>query len=133
MVRKRPLIAAALSLYPGLGHAYLRRWLRALLWFGLVVSAVAFVAPEAALDGSVGVFEGAQMISENLSTVEEFALVSILGFSMLDAYLLAEHGERRDDDGVPTCPHCGQELDEDLDFCHWCTSRLDEPTEEETA
>jgi len=132
MVRKRPLIAAALSLYPGLGHAYLRRWLRALLWFGLVVSAVAFVAPEAALDGSVGVFEGAQMISENLSTVEEFALVSILGFSMLDAYLLAEHGERRSDDGVPTCPHCGQELDEDLDFCHWCTSRLDEPTEEET-
>jgi len=133
MVRKRPLIAAALSLYPGLGHAYLRRWLRALLWFGLVVSAVAFVAPEAALDGSVGVFEGAQMISENLSTVEEFALVSILGFSMLDAYLLAEHGERRSDDGVPTCPHCGQELDEELDFCHWCTSRLDEPVDEETA
>ncbi|GAA0661263.1 zinc ribbon domain-containing protein [Natronoarchaeum mannanilyticum] len=132
MVRKRPLIAAALSLYPGLGHAYLRRWLRALLWFGLVVSAVAFVAPEAALDGSVGVFEGAQMISGNLSTVEEFALVSILGFSMLDAYLLAEHGERQSDDGVPTCPHCGQELDEDLDFCHWCTSRLDEPTEEES-
>jgi len=132
MVRKRPLIAAALSLYPGLGHAYLRRWLRALLWFGLVVSAVAFVAPEAALDGSVGVFEGAQLITENLSTVEEFALVSILGFSMLDAYLLAEHGQRRADDGVPTCPHCGQELDEDLDFCHWCTSRLDEPADEET-
>jgi len=132
MVRKRPLIAVALSLYPGLGHAYLRRWLRALLWFGLILSSLAFVAPEAALDGSVSVLEGIRLLFEQLTTVELFALVSILGFSMLDAYVLAEHVERRSADGVPTCPHCGQELDEDLDFCHWCTSRLNESAEEET-
>lgn len=132
MVRKRPLIAVALSIYPGLGHAYLRRWLRALLWFGLVVSAVVFVAPEAAIDGSMSVMAGAELISEEISTVEEFALVSILGFSMLDAYVLAEHAERQNADGAPVCPYCGQELDEDLDFCHWCTSRLDEPVDEES-
>ncbi len=132
MVRKRPLIAVALSLYPGLGHAYLRRWLRALLWFGLVLSALAFVAPEAALDGSMGVLDGVLLIFEELTAAEQFALVSIFGFSMLDAYVLAEHTDRQSDDGTPTCPHCGQELDEDLDFCHWCTSRLDEPVDEET-
>ena len=33
---KRPLVAALLSfLQPGLGHLYLREWLRAILWAGL--------------------------------------------------------------------------------------------------
>ena len=28
------------------------------------------------------------------------------------------------------CPECGKELDPDLDFCPWCTARLDESSEE---
>ncbi|GGI93951.1 zinc ribbon domain-containing protein [Halobellus salinus] len=28
------------------------------------------------------------------------------------------------------CPECGEELDPDLDFCPWCTARLDESGEE---
>lgn len=32
---KRLWLASALAvIYPGLGHVYLREWLRALLWFG---------------------------------------------------------------------------------------------------
>ncbi|MGQ4554449.1 DUF7575 domain-containing protein [Halobellus sp. GM3] len=26
--------------------------------------------------------------------------------------------------GASDCPHCGKELDPDLDFCPWCTTRL---------
>jgi hypothetical protein len=27
--------------------------------------------------------------------------------------------------GSTECPECGKELDPDLDFCPWCTTRLD--------
>ena len=133
MVRKRPLVAVALSLYPGLGHVYQRRWLRALLWFGLVASALAFVAPEAALDGSMSILASVDLLFEQLTVAEEFALASIVGFNMLDAYVLAAHAGRQVDDGTPTCPNCGKELDDDLEFCHWCTTRLDRPEESESA
>ncbi|PSP91758.1 zinc ribbon domain-containing protein, partial [Halobacteriales archaeon QH_8_68_33] len=23
------------------------------------------------------------------------------------------------------CPNCGEDLDPDLEFCHWCTERTD--------
>lgn len=134
MLRKRPLIAVALAfVYPGLGHAYLKRWLRALLWFGLVVSAVVFVIPDSAIEGSESVLGTVQAVSEQLSLGESLALVSILVFNMIDAYVLAEHTDRQARrDEVVTCPQCGQELDEDLDFCHWCTTRFDTPNDEET-
>ena len=42
---KRPLVAALLSfLQPGLGHLYLREWLRAVLWAGLWVGSLVVVA-----------------------------------------------------------------------------------------
>jgi len=45
--RKRPWLAAALAfVYPGLGHAYLRSWLRAFIWFLLGVMTAALVTPE---------------------------------------------------------------------------------------
>jgi endogenous inhibitor of DNA gyrase (YacG/DUF329 family) len=27
------------------------------------------------------------------------------------------------------CPECGKELDPELDFCPWCTTRFDEESE----
>jgi predicted amidophosphoribosyltransferase len=42
--------------------------------------------------------------------------------SVGDAYVLARQGSSTDGQH---CPSCGKELDEDLDFCHWCTQRLD--------
>lgn len=136
MIRKRPLIAVALAfIYPGLGHAYLRRWLRALLWFGLVVSAVVFIVPNDAFETSESVFTGVQAVSEQLSTGEALALASILFFNMLDAYVLAAYVDRPtpgpDDQAAPSCPHCGKELDEDLTFCHWCTTEIQELSDAE--
>jgi len=128
MIRKRPLIAVALALYPGLGHAYLRRWFRALLWFGLAVSALVFVVPPEAVEGSISMAATFELLSEELSTVEELALVSVFAFNMVDAYVLAEHAERMRGTDVPVC---GGELDEELEFCHWCTTRFDELAEQE--
>ncbi len=35
--RKRPLLAVVLAfIFPGLGHFYLRKWVRGLLWLGLL-------------------------------------------------------------------------------------------------
>ncbi|WP_336021696.1 zinc ribbon domain-containing protein [Halobellus salinisoli] len=28
-------------------------------------------------------------------------------------------------ESADSCPHCGKELDPELDFCPWCTTRLD--------
>ncbi|MEX1295558.1 MAG: hypothetical protein AB1Z67_05230, partial [Candidatus Limnocylindrales bacterium] len=43
--RRSAFAAAFLSfIFPGLGHAYLRRWLRALLWAGLPIVGLAAVA-----------------------------------------------------------------------------------------
>jgi hypothetical protein len=48
---RRPVVAALLSfLQPGLGHLYLREWLRAVLWAGLWVGSLVVVADSAGLD-----------------------------------------------------------------------------------
>ncbi len=118
---------------PGFGHVYLREWLRAVLWFGLILSASSLLVPvsstaepatfEAALQASVAAVESAPW--EN-----RVALLAIISLSMADAYWMATRGNRmaQADEGV-ACPHCGKEIDEDLDFCHWCTTPL-EPREE---
>jgi predicted amidophosphoribosyltransferase len=32
-----------------------------------------------------------------------------------------------------TCPNCGGELDEEIDFCPWCTMRFETETPEDAA
>ncbi|QSG03821.1 zinc ribbon domain-containing protein [Natranaeroarchaeum sulfidigenes] len=140
MIRKRPLIAVLLAfVYPGLGHAYLRRWLRALLWFGLVVSAVVFIIPNEPFEAADSVLGGARAVAEQLSFGESLALASIVFFNMLDAYVLAAYvdrptaAQREDGEAAASCPHCGKDLDEDLTFCHWCTTELDQLAETEAS
>jgi hypothetical protein len=44
---------------------------------------------------------------------------------MLDAYCVAKRGNEQTAVMEGTdCPHCGKEVDPDLDFCHWCTERI---------
>ncbi|MBB6646493.1 zinc ribbon domain-containing protein [Halobellus ruber] len=144
---KRPWLAALLgTLATGLGHIYLRRWKRGLGWFAVAVAMSAlFVPPEAAralLSGSGG----------DVATLAPLLAVAVA--SVADAYVLARmsHREARDSDGerpstasesgsgsavaaggvtgtgagATECPECGKELDPELDFCPWCTTRLDE-------
>ena len=127
--RKRPWLAAVLAfIYPGLGHVYLREWLRAVLWFGLVFSTTTLLVEEsvmAPLEDGFSV-DALLAVSSNIPLEASVALFLITALSMADAFYMATKGNAEAEvvEGT-TCPHCGKELEEDLDFCHWCTTRLD--------
>jgi len=127
--RKRPWLAAVLTvLIPGLGHLYLRLWGRALLWFLVVIGSVFVLVPEWFSAESLGDLTG---IAEGIDPLTSLALLGMSALCVVDAYLMAnrynERARRQHDDATTSCPECGRELDGDLDFCHWCTARLDEP------
>ena len=129
--RKRPWLAALLSaVYPGLGHVYLREWVRGLLWFGLVIATVSFVIPTAAIPPTESdlTLDAVVAASQALPTAATLALFGIVVCSVADAYRLAALGNRRAEAvSGGRCPHCGHDMDAelDLDFCPWCTARLD--------
>ncbi|MEF8888059.1 MAG: zinc ribbon domain-containing protein [Haloarculaceae archaeon] len=125
---KRPWLAALLSvLYPGLGHVYLRLWGRALLWFLSIVTATALLVPPEAYPSTLSVgaaMEAAQALPLTVSLT--ILLMTLL--NVLDAYMMAKRASKSGGDaseGGPTCPNCGKEVDEDLDFCQWCTTELE--------
>ncbi|MCD2202011.1 zinc ribbon domain-containing protein [Halobacterium sp. KA-6] len=147
MVNRRGVIAAVLGfVYPGLGHVYLRRWVRAVSWFVLALVTAALVVPESAYqafqtDGFAGLVEA----SESFGLEVTLSLLVIRVLNVVDAYLVAvrdtanEVAERvptpggadADAAGEPVeCPECGKELDSDLDFCPWCTTRFDTATDD---
>jgi len=134
--RKRPWLAALLAfIYPGLGHVYLREWLRALLWFGLVFSTTTLLIDDslmAPLSDGVSV-DALLTVTRNVPMEASVVLFAITAFSMADAFYMATRGNAEAEvaEGA-TCPHCGKELEDDLDFCHWCTTELDRPAEPET-
>lgn len=131
--RKRPWLAAVLAfIYPGLGHVYLREWLRAVLWFGLVVSTTTFLVDQsvtAPLNDGVSL-EALVAVSQNISLGATMALFAITALSMVDAFWMAtrENAQTEVVEGTK-CPNCGKELEDDLSFCHWCTTELDQPVE----
>lgn len=123
--QKRPWLAALLAAFiTGFGHLYLRRLRRAIGWLAVsfLVSAL-FVDPaavEAIAAGSVDL--------ETMMAVWPMYLV--IGLSTLDAYLLAwiqnAIPSTPADDDSTACPHCGNDLDPDLEFCHWCTRSIED-------
>lgn len=132
---KRTWLAVTLALLvTGLGHLYLRRWLRAVGWVLLAFGASMFVP--------AGVIE-ALANGTPPSDVTVIAPILVVGLlSIADAYLVArQHNAQvraqtaaavaREETGTTaTCPACGREVDTDLDFCHWCTTKLDRPTDD---
>jgi len=128
-LRNNPLLAALLgTVVTGLGHLYLRRWLRALGWLGLTVAASVLFVPETISALSLGT------LTDPFSTLP---IVLISAASALDAYLIAK--AKVQFDGVqaasgagptgghksPPCPACGKPVDPDLGFCHWCTTEFE--------
>ena len=126
---KRPWLAAMLAfLQPGLGHLYLRAWIRAVLWFALWFGTLAATVPSVGSGGLLSVAERTLGALAALSPEATIAIGSVTLFSTLDAYWLASRVNDRargTDDGARNCPHCGREVDADLDFCHWCTEPID--------
>lgn len=119
--QKRPWLAALLSiLVTGLGHIYLRQWLRALWWVTLVILAGLFFLPE-------DVFFETQPSLTEIGPV--FIIVSLC---VIDAYLIARvHNRRLAVTNFERCPLCGTELDPELTFCWGCASDVETkpPTE----
>lgn len=131
---KRPLLAALLTFFqPGLGHLYLREWLRAVLWAGVWIGSLVVVVTSAGLDltgleslaAAFGFFPGA----DGFPPEAALAMVAVTAFATLDAYWLTARNNHQLRDNVGRCPHCGRELDPTLAFCHWCT----EPRDDEAA
>jgi hypothetical protein len=102
-------------LYPGLGHAYLRRWPRALGWFCLAIG-VAVVLLDPVESGGV---DGAVRALRSAPPSTQFALSAVTAASGADAFHLARERETG-----PTCPACGKDVDHGVDFCIWCTEPL---------
>ena len=128
---KRPLVAALLSfLQPGLGHLYLREWLRAVLWAGLWVGSLVVVADSAGLDladpaavaAAVGFVPGAGTLPVEVV----LAVLSVTAFATLDAYWLTARNNHRLRNRADRCKQCGKQLNPTLEFCHWCTAPRDE-------
>lgn len=130
-VEKRPLMAALLSfVQPGLGHVYLREWLRAGLWLLIWFGSLAVVLTTAGVDptttdvaaAAFGLFAA----MEDFPIEATLSMFAVTMFATLDAYWLTARNNHRLRRDVGRCPHCGKELDPTLDFCHWCTTTLDE-------
>lgn len=121
---RRALVAALLGMLgasfgvAGVGHAYLREWRRGVAWFTFVLGAFLVL---------VSVFTDTSTPTDvnSLPVVVLAPVVVLLSLSVFDAYYLARRGptSRSNPDAV-TCPHCGGEVDADLQFCHWCTEPL---------
>lgn len=120
------MLAALLTvLQPGLGHFYLREWLRACLWAAVWVGSLTAVAVSAGVDltsaesvaVALGVFPGAG----GLPPEAALAMVAVTAVATLDAYWLTTRNNHRIRDDLGRCPHCGRDLDPTLSFCHWCT------------
>lgn len=123
--KKRPWLAALLgALVIGFGHFYIRRWRRALGWLVASIGVSVLFVDQSTIE-ALATFSGVDPLS-----VAPLFVVGAL--SVIDAYLLAQAQnlvaqQTPEPDGTLThCPHCGNELDGDLEFCHWCTTRIDE-------
>lgn len=128
MLWLRALAAAGLSLvFPGAGHALLRDWVRAGLFASLFVATTVFFVPVHLVTPEMSVGEVSRIVVENTAEPTQFLLAFLALFCAIDAGVCAvgaPQGANRADD-APTCPSCGEPLDEELSFCHWCTTRLE--------
>lgn len=144
---KRPWLAVVLAvLVTGAGHVYLRRWLRALGWFVLVEVAIAVFVSDLPTIGELAALRTASP-AEIAATMpplsETLPVFAIVLLSWIDAYRLAaattgesdasdSPNETASEAGTATtepdrpdqCPSCGREVDDDLDFCQWCSEPL---------
>ncbi|MFC3957975.1 zinc ribbon domain-containing protein [Halovivax cerinus] len=140
----RAVVAAGLSLFvPGAGHVLVRDWGRALLFGTLFVTSIVLLFPveelwaiasaDAATATSMSetTAEMMETMEDGTDAIDRFTLTFLSLFAAVHAgtQALGMTDAPGDGDDVAACPHCGKPLDEDLTFCHWCTTRLEEAGE----
>jgi len=124
---KRPWVAAALSvIFPGLGHVYLREWLRTAMWITLIFAVVSLLMPADLVPAEFSlnaILEASQNVPNDVS----LAVLGLRTVNVVDAYVMARRQNQRQAMASGTqCPACGHDLeDEDLSFCPWCATELD--------
>ncbi|WP_336336920.1 zinc ribbon domain-containing protein [Haloarcula brevis] len=126
--RKRPLLAVVLAfIFPGLGHFYLRKWGRGLLWLGLLFTlSVVFVVTGTIQPVSELTLEAITSSYQARPTEVTIGSVVVTTLNVVDAYWVAvNENQTREIEAGMKCPNCGKELDQDIDFCHWCTTQLE--------
>lgn len=111
----------------GTGHAYLREWGRAFVWFSLVLGA-----------GLVLIASFADPETATLSTLPlrvTVPIILLLTLNTVDTYYVARRsatggvgrsGSAPDAERTVACPSCGREYDPELSFCPWCAGSRDE-------
>ncbi|WP_423746592.1 zinc ribbon domain-containing protein [Haladaptatus sp. SPP-AMP-3] len=132
--RKRPWFAALLSsLVVGLGHFYLRRWKRALAWITILAGVVLLSDPHAVTTyrnlSDPHVLTPQIDGTDNLWGTVPIFVISFL--AAVDAYTIAyvqnqELATPVETDDRDQCPYCGHDIDPSLEFCHWCTTELEQ-------
>ena len=130
--RKRPWLAALLAVgYPGLGHLYLREWARALLWFGLTILTASLLVPQTVVPTTMSV-SSMRQAAQAMPIEATLGLLVVGILNVADAYWFAVRNNAEVEQTVEgaRCPNCGKEVDDDIDFCQWCTTELDGPGEE---
>lgn len=132
MSRKRAAIAGLFAIiYPGLGHVYLSEWIRAAAWFGGAIMLAVFLVPPSFVEAvETSGLSGLYAASQNLPLRTVIPLFLLRVLNVVDAVWIGlRQGQDRSvrpEDAPPMCPECGKELDEELAFCPWCTTRLSE-------
>ncbi|ELY89569.1 hypothetical protein C483_13623 [Natrialba hulunbeirensis JCM 10989] len=134
----RALVAGGISLFlPGAGHALIRDWIRALVFGGLFIGAAVVFLPTGEIAAADSVSDSMTAVANETDTITQFLFSFIALFAAIDATFRGlgfppGSNTNADGEGGPSCPECGKELDEDLTFCHWCTTRLEPAADAET-
>ena len=121
---RRPLTAGLLGLLVvGLGHLYLRRFRRGAAWMLLTVATAALWVEESALTA---------LSNGSLDLVALAPVYLLVVAATVDAVGIARQSQQyltiTSEGDLLTCPVCGNDVDPELSFCHWCTTDLDQFT-----
>ena len=130
---KRPWVAAALSvIFPGLGHVYLREWLRTAMWLTLLFAVVSLLIPPDLVPAEFSM-NAILAASRNVPNDVSFAVLGLRTLNVVDAYVIARRqNQRQAMASGKQCPACGHELeDDDLSFCPWCATELEDVSPED--
>lgn len=126
---KRPWVAIVLSVvFPGLGHVYLREWLRTGLWLVLLFATAWLVIPPELIPQETS-YDAIMQASRNIPQDASLLIVGLRVLNVIDAYVLARQTTRVEAvESGTQCPECGHDLSDegdDLTFCPWCATELE--------